>query len=96
MENEHHAYYVTEDNCVLFYSEKYPNRNFASVESITEISEIPFDFTNINSKLHILLPITFPRDISEKPFVAELILTKSSGKLVPIDTIVNPITISGI
>ena len=62
MENEHHAYYVTEDNCVLFYSEKYPNRNFASVESITEISEIPFDFTNINSKLRIPIDIEYGSD----------------------------------
>ena len=44
-ENEHHAYYVTEDNCVLYYSEKYPSRNFAYVSSITEITEIPYSTT---------------------------------------------------
>jgi hypothetical protein len=62
MENEHHAYYVTDDNCVLFYSEKYPGRNIASVESITEIEEIPFDFTNIDSKSRIPIDIEYGSD----------------------------------
>ena len=56
-ENEHHAYYVTEDNCVLYYSEKYPGRNFAYVSSITEITEIPYDITDIGSKLRVPIDI---------------------------------------
>src|SRR5690625_3319884 len=46
--------------------------------------------------LKMLLPITFPRDTSALPSNAAIILTVVSGKLVPKETIVNPITIGDI
>ena len=54
------------------------------------------DSPNISNKLHTLLPITFPIDMSERPCNADDVLTNSSGIDVPIDTIVNPIIISDI
>ena len=54
------------------------------------------DNPNISNKLQILLPITFPTDISDAPCSADVVLTNNSGIEVPIDTIVNPITISDI
>jgi hypothetical protein len=62
IENEHHTYHVTEDNCVLYYGEKYPSRNLAYVESITEITEIPFDLTTIGNKLRIPIDIEYGSD----------------------------------
>ena len=56
------------------------------------IAHIP----KINNKLDKLLPITLPIAISEYPFNADVTLINNSGIEVPIDTIVNPITISGI
>ena len=50
----------------------------------------------ISSKLHILLPITFPTNISVLPVVEEIIVTTSSGREVPKATIVRPIKISWI
>ena len=44
----------------------------------------------------ILLPKTLPMVISALPFIAAEILTAASGMLVPIATIVRPITSCGI
>ena len=41
-----------------------------------------------------MLPITFPRIISQLLFRNDWILTANSGALVPKDTIVNPINIA--
>ena len=57
---------------------------------------ITVDNPKINNRLHTLLPITFPIAISERPCIADVTLTNSSGIDVPIETIVNPIKISGI
>lgn len=46
--------------------------------------------------LKILEPSIFPIDISLLPLIADIILTASSGALVPIDTIVKPTMIDGI
>ena len=54
------------------------------------------DRPNISNKLHILLPIILPIEISEYPSIADVVLTNNSGIDVPIDTIVRPITISEI
>ena len=51
---------------------------------------------NISSKFAMLLPTTLPIDISACPLIADVTLTINSGIDVPIDTIVKPITISGI
>ncbi len=40
-------------------------------------------------------PITLPREISAFPESPEVILTAASGQLVPMDTIVSPITTDG-
>ena len=49
---------------------------------------------SIKSMLDMLDPIMFPTAMSEDPDVLAKIFTISSGILVPIDTIVRPITIS--
>lgn len=46
--------------------------------------------------LNIFEPIIFPIAISDEPFIVDVELTNSSGIEVPIETIVNPIIISGI
>ena len=50
----------------------------------------------MQNKFEILLPTTFPTDISECLPIAAVALTISSGIDVPIATIVNPIMIVGI
>ena len=50
----------------------------------------------IKNKFAILLPTTFPIDISECPSIAAVVLTINSGIDVPIATIVSPIIIVGI
>ena len=49
----------------------------------------------ISKMLVILLPITFPKTISELPLARALIETANSGALVPKATIVNPMSILG-
>ena len=60
------------------------------------IGLINADSPKINNKLHKLLPIILPIDISAYPFILDVVLTNNSGIEVPIDTIVSPIIISGI
>lgn len=48
---------------------------------------------NTNPIFAMFEPITFPKDISEKPLSAACKLTKSSGAEVAKDTTVSPITI---
>ena len=66
------------------------------VSSSTKIGLTIVVAPNTNKRLHIQLPITFPIEISANPFVADCMLIISSGKLVPIETKVNPIIIFGI
>ena len=49
-----------------------------------------------NNKFAILLPTTFPIEISAFPLIAAFMLTAASGIEVPIATTVRPITICGI
>ena len=44
----------------------------------------------------MLEPTTLPKDIPSKPCNADVTLTASSGRLVPKETIVSPITTEGI
>ena len=49
---------------------------------------------NMNSMLNMLLPTMFPIAILFSPFFIAVRLVINSGRLVPIDTIVNPIRVS--
>ena len=58
------------------------------------IGVITADTPIINNKLNILEPTIFPIAISLSPLIAAVKLVTSSGRLVPIATIVNPIIFS--
>ena len=65
------------------------------IEVSKEILNNYFD-SLVNKIFAILLPITFPIEISKCPFIVDVKLTINSGNDVPIATIVNPITSSEI
>ena len=60
-------------------------------ETLYFIGFIIADNPIINNKLNIFEPIIFPIAMSLSPFIAAITLVTSSGKLVPIATIVKPI-----
>jgi len=65
-ENDGFAYYVTEDNCCLYFSGKGYNRDFAYVERIEEITEIPCGPVDYNSIYYIMIDIENGKDYSFK------------------------------
>ena len=56
-ENDGFAYYVTEDNCCLYFSGKGYNRDFAYVSSIEEITEIPYGPVDYEQIYYIMIDI---------------------------------------
>ena len=62
MENEHHAYYVTEDNCCLYYLGKGSNRDSAYVSKIEPITEIPYGPIDYSQVSYIMIDIENGRD----------------------------------
>ncbi len=67
-----------------------------TVDFATATGTITEVIPRIINMFKILLPKTFPTVISALPFNAAVILTAVSGALVPIATIVRPITSCGI
>ena len=67
--------------------------SFLTVFCFTAIGYINAPVPIIKRLLLMLLPITFPKTISEAPFDSAWIETANSGALVPKATIVRPINI---
>ena len=70
--------------------------SFLTVVSIIVIGATNADTPTMSKALKMLEPTILPTAKSDVPFNAEIKLTQNSGILVPIATIVNPITICGI
>ena len=70
--------------------------SFRSVLRVITIGATREVQPTINRILKILLPTTFPIAMSELPFIADDMLTVSSGVEVPKATMVRPITMDGI
>ena len=88
----------------LFLNVQAHNTTPAAIATIQSITKLLANVTGIiNAEipttkiiLKMLLPTIFPIAISAFPFIAAITEVNNSGRDVPIDTIVNPITISGI